>query len=79
MLPKPFSKQANRLKFHYPKYTIITPGWFAVEEWWKLDPRKRRCTVQERESALLHSLAVVPLQIPEEHHVFEAQPNIVSN
>ena len=69
------TSQAYRSGFHYPKYIILTFGWY-VRNWWKAD-RLSNCTIQEKASALQYSLATVPFQFPTPDDEHTGEPNIV--
>jgi hypothetical protein len=68
--------EAYRRGFHYPKYVIITFGWY-VRQWWEMDAPSTNCTAEERAHVLLYSMAAVSSQFPREQDEYTAEPNIV--
>ena len=70
--------QAYRRGIYYPKYAIITFGWY-VRQWWKMDAPSTNCTAEERERVLVYSTAAVSSQFPREYDDYHAEPNIVNN
>ena len=50
--------QAFRLDIRLPQYLLMTLGWY-IDSWWTVDDESLNCTVEERESVLPSSLAVL--------------------
>ena len=70
--------QAYRQGIHYPKYMIITNGWFAPK-WWEVatESSKYNCTAEEIASVLPYVLAPLIPEFPTGVDTI-AEPNIVS-
>ena len=48
--------QAFKREIHLPRYLLLTLGWYE-NFWWRVEDERLNCTVEERESVLLSSLA----------------------
>ena len=70
--------QAYKRGIHYPKYMLLTYGWYS-NGWWKGEATSSQynCTDEQRASVLLNTLAPLTQEYPLDFEAV-AEPGIVS-